>query len=87
MSAPFWVRFSVHKPGCVEAPSKSEAHDIAAKLTGETPTEIDRLPYPADPRLNVHRRAEDGIACPSFCHSPVECAGRTSCPQRYACSE
>lgn len=84
MNAPFWVRFSARKPACVEAPNKSEAHDIAAKLTGEVPTSVERLPYPAEPRLNPEMNSP---VWPSFCHSPSECVGRSSCPQRYACSE
>lgn len=40
-----------------------------------------RLPYPAEPRLDV--RSD----CPSFCYSPRQCKGRGSCPKSYACSE
>jgi hypothetical protein len=45
-------------------------------------TSIQPLPYPAMPRIGTWRSG-----CPSFCMSPKQCAGRSSCPRSYACTE
>ena len=39
-----------------------------------------RLPYPANPRLDVRHE------CPSFCYRPNQCKGRTSCPTAPSCT-
>jgi hypothetical protein len=74
----YWVRFADHAPGCVEAVTKDEAGERAAKF-GKV-EKIQSLPYPANPRLDV--RSD----CPSFCYSPESCAGRRACPKHYSCS-
>lgn len=76
---PYWVSFSDQKPGCIEAESPDEAKQVGDKLGAVTT--IERLPYPANPRLG--ERSET----PSFCYEPRKCAGWTSCPQRYSCVE
>lgn len=79
----FWVEFNNRKPGCISAKTKDGAMKIAEELAGPASVRrIDLLPYPASPQLNA---SVDG--CPAFCHSPMQCRGRTACPQRYACSE
>lgn len=80
--SPFWVRFDGHKAACVEDETESAAKAQAAKITGCEVIDIQRLPYPAEPRIS----AEKG-SCPAFCFSPTTCAGRGSCPKSYACSE
>lgn len=81
----FWCKFPTHKPGCVEG-TRDEIETLAERLTGEKPTEIFGLPYPANPRLNKVEHPKYG-ACPSFCYTPEQCKGRSSCPKSYACSE
>lgn len=78
---PFWVTFKTKASACIEAKSEDEARTLGAELRGDEVTRAQILPYPALPRLGVQSD------CPSFCHSPRQCAGRTSCPQNYACSE
>ena len=78
---PFWVTITGHSPVCVEAVSHEEACAIASKETGMDAASAKILPYPAEPRIG------EKTSCPSFCYRPRECAGRTSCPQSYACSE
>jgi hypothetical protein len=75
---------------CVEANTKEEASAVAVQAHGMEPVTVLCLPYPANPRLNkIEHEFSDGTksACPSFCYSPSTCAGRGSCPHRYACSE
>lgn len=78
---PFWVTFKSKPPVCVESSSESEAGGVAARLTGAEVLSVASLPYPADPRIG------EKSDCPSLCYEPRKCAGRTCCPQRYACSE
>ena len=78
----YWVEFKNRMPACVSAKGESEAKTLAEELGGNPVTQIRRLPYPAEPQLN-----QDPSGCPPFCHSPRKCAGRTSCPMSYACSE
>lgn len=73
---PWWI---VSKKVCVEAPTREEA----AKLASTTVDDVKALPYPASPRI-ASPHASD---CPSFCYTPEFCAGGTSCPKGYACSE
>lgn len=83
---PYWIRFTGRISGCVEAVNAKAAMKIAAKATGAEPVGADRIPYPAEPRINVFKYPEHG-ACPSLCYSPERCRGKTSCPKSYACSE
>jgi hypothetical protein len=90
MSNPFWIMFKDRPSACVEAPTGPEARELAEKLTGNVAVSSERIPYPAEPRLNRHLHTYSGgtqAECPSFCFAPHQCKGRTSCPQRYACSE
>ena len=87
---PYWIRFKNQKPGCVEAENEQEARKLASEITGSEVENIDRIPYPADPRLNTYEYLfGDGkkSVCPSFCYTPMQCLGRGSCPKSYACSE
>ena len=83
---PFWIKFETGAPGCVEAQTLDEAKAIAEQITGRKATGGDCLPYPASPRLNTHSYGGHG-PCPSFCYTPAECAGRSSCPKRRACDD
>lgn len=81
----YWLTFNDQSSGCVEADTAAEALQIAQRL-GKTSVDCQILPYPADPRL--HKQADEKYGpCPSFCWTPKACAGRTSCPKSYACSE
>lgn len=82
----FWVRFTKGKPACVEAQDADAAKAEAEKLSGRAVARVDRLPYPCEPRLNKHLQPH-GSVTPSFCFRPDQCCGRTSCPQRYSCTE
>ena len=77
--APFWVTFFGGKKAvCIETMTPEEARALGATM-GEV-RDVKRLPYPADPRT-------DPTDCPAFCYRPADCAGRTACPQRVACTE
>lgn len=70
---------------CVDAPNQETARAITVEKLGIKPEQIasvQTLPYPSEPRLNY----TDG-SCPSFCIQPDKCAGYSSCPKNYACSE
>ena len=84
--AAYWVKIDRggKTPGayCVEASSIIEIPAIVAQAFQDAAIQrIQMLPYPAMPRIGV----QSGV--PAFCYSPNECAGRASCPKRYACSE
>lgn len=78
----WWITFSDRKPACVYGGTEAEARALAAK----SGTVVSVLPYPADPRLDDRAGWGEG-QCPSFCHDPNNCAGRTSCPNRRSCVE
>jgi hypothetical protein len=78
---PYWVEFDSRAAVCVEATDPIEATSLAVAETKASVVKVRVLPYPAEPR--VGERGD----CPSFCYRPRECAGRTACPQAYACSE
>lgn len=93
----WWVTFSDGSQACLDTPrgyDQSRQGDVrradmlalAAEIKGIEATEIATLPYPARPRLNA-QVYDDGSSCPSFCFTPKECAGRTSCPRRRACDD
>jgi hypothetical protein len=82
----YWIKFSGHKSGCVDATTEESAKKIAKTATGHDAISCTILPYPANPRINKHVDPKYGI-CPSFCFKPEQCAGNTSCPQRYSCTE
>lgn len=101
MSA-YWVEFALHHPVCIVidyyTDRKAEKEDknggdwidptltrqrvnrIAKEATGEEPVAIDVLPYAANPLKGPYRDM-------TFCYTPHDCKGRTSCPKRRACSE
>ncbi len=76
----WWVKFSARSPVCVEAIDEHAARGKAAGETGCIPTSVERLPYPAEPRVG------DRSECPSFCYRPQDCVGRTSCPTAPSCT-
>lgn len=82
----FWLKFNERSGGCVEATDGDSAARIAKEITGFEPKSCERLPYPAEPRINMHHDEKYGV-CPSFCHAPERCRGNTSCPQNYSCTE
>lgn len=82
----FWLKFNERPSGCVEAKDEKEAAVVAKEATGFDAVSVQNLPYPANPRINQYDDPKYGV-CPSFCFKPRECAGNTSCPQRYSCVE
>jgi len=84
----FWMKFNgLHPASCVEAENKESATTIAEEKTGKKVSYCEGIPYPASPRLNQYVNPVWGVPCPSFCYKPEQCVGRTSCPQRYSCTE
>ena len=80
----WWISFSDRGPACAGFVTKKEADALAA-AAGEV-VSMERLPYPADPRLDDNKGWGEG-QCPSFCHSPNQCKGHGACPQSYSCTE
>jgi hypothetical protein len=78
---PWWLTFTDGTHGCVEARTLDIATTKAEDLTGKVVTVGKKLPYLAVPVL--YQESTD----PAFCHSPDRCAGRSSCPMDYACTE
>lgn len=76
----YWVKFKDGKGGCVEGTNAADATAEAESL-GEV-VSLKVLPYPANPRLSKVQSD-----CPAFCFTPHLCAGKSSCPKSYACSE
>ena len=74
----FWVNFSDRKSGTIEGATRVDALDLA-RAFGQV-VELEILPYPSEPRLDV--RSE----CPSFCYRPNQCKGRTACPTAPSCT-
>lgn len=82
----FWLTFKGHRSACMEAPEGEEAKRAATELTGAEVLTVERIPYPADPRIRPFKHPKYG-QMPSFCFRPEECSGRTACPQNYSCTE
>ena len=89
----YWLTFTDGTSGYCEGHNEFDAKQIAEKLCGKpvaggkyTNIAAKRLPYPAAPVIWQFDHPVSG-KCPTFCHSPRMCVGRTSCPQRSACSE
>lgn len=97
----YWITFADGSTGCLEAPipddytsnydwtkhppfTADNALTLASTLKGVQATKAQPLPYPAQPRLNVQQWPRYG-ACPSFCYTPTQCAGHSSCPKRISC--
>lgn len=85
----YWVTFVTNRKMCIEGKDEAAVRERALPI-GEV-SKIERLPYPAEPRLEPHEEftMTNGtkVSCPSFCLQPSLCVGRGSCPRRYACSE
>lgn len=79
---PWWVKFEDREPACVFTEWNAD-EDRAVFLAGEATESValsaKPLPYPARPQIGPHRDE-------AWCHSPEKCAGYSSCPNRYACS-
>ena len=89
----FWITFTDNSVGYCEGQNEYDAKVIAEKFSGKKvgggeykDFTMKRLPYPANPIIWQFDHPVRG-KCPPFCHSPRKCAGKTSCPQSYACSE
>lgn len=78
-SSPIEIHGRSYQSACVDLHDQDTARAAAAEF-GEV-LWIQRLPYPAFPRLTF------ADPCPAFCVRPQECAGRGSCPRHRACSE
>lgn len=86
----FWVTFkdNKHKAGTVSGYSEGITTKEAAKAKAEEVTgcEVDTvqiLPYGASPIIYAPEKDQHGF----FCLHGANCAGRSSCPRSYACSE
>lgn len=79
----YWIKFVSAPSGCVEAENEEAAKKFGEEATGSEAVNCNRLPYPADPRLN--REEHRGMVCPSFCYQPERCKGNTRCPERRSC--
>lgn len=90
----YWITFTDGTKGYCEGTSPYDAIQIAEKFTGKTATfeggkwdpKLKKLPYPANPIIWQFEHPVSG-KCPAFCHKPNSCAGHSSCPENYACSE
>lgn len=89
----YWIKFTDGSHGYCEGNSEFDAKKIAEKLTGKTvgggqykDFTMKKLPYPANPVIWQLDHPVTG-KCPAFCFKPAECAGSTSCRQRYSCTE
>lgn len=85
--ANFWVDFEDGSAGYVEAKDMREAATIADEKTGKKSKSVRTLPYPADPIIHRGEPHPEYGHCPAFCYTPKQCAGKSSCPKSYACSE
>jgi hypothetical protein len=77
----YWLSFTDGTHGCCEGATLAGAITKAEDLTGKVTQAGKHLPYFAVP---VIWQSGDE---PAFCHNPVRCAGRSSCPMDYACTE
>lgn len=89
----YWLTFTDGSKGYCQGGSEFDAKQIAEKLTGKKVAggeyrdiAAKSLPYPANPVIWQLDHPVSG-KCPTFCHAPNQCAGRTSCPQSYSCTE
>lgn len=89
----YWIKFKDGTSGYCEGETPYGAVQIAEGVSGKE-ADVDNkydpklktLPYPATPIIWQFEHPLRG-KCPPLCFAPAKCAGRTSCPQRYACSE
>ena len=86
----YWIKFKDRAPGCVEADDETAAMVAARVATIGLPISAMILPYPAEPRL-ITKMYKDSRGheynIPSFCFTPEQCCGKTSCPRRHSCVE
>ncbi len=79
---PWWVKFESGNPACINTEwgdDEDRALLLASEATGRVALSAKALPYQASPQIGA-LRAE------AWCRSPDKCAGHSSCPHRYACS-
>lgn len=81
----YWIDFTSKPSGCVHASSPDAAKTIATEKVGEVKA-VRVLPYQAEPQITKFIDPKYGEV-PAFCFEPRKCAGRTSCPQNYSCTE
>lgn len=88
----YWLTFTDGSNGYCQGVSEYDAKIIAEHLTGKTVAggaykdiAAKPLPYPATPVIWQLDHPVNG-KCPAFCFRPKECAGATSCPQNYSCT-
>lgn len=89
----FWLTFTDGSNGYCQGGNEYDAKKIAEKLTGKVVAggeykdiAAKPLPHPATPVIWQLDHPVYGKS-PPFCSRPDECAGKTSCPQNYACTE
>lgn len=91
----YWIKFTDGTEACCEGQTDFDAQRIAEKVSGKTVADkpnswtagnVTPLPYPASPVLWQLDHPVVG-KCPTFCHAPKQCKGRTACPQNYSCTE
>jgi len=83
---PYWVTFEDGSSGSCDGQDAYDAKTIGAKVAGKPVKAVKTLPYPATPIIWQFDHPVRG-KCPPFCSTPLSCAGHTSCPKNYACSE
>jgi hypothetical protein len=76
----FWVTFKDGERGCIHSRTVALAEQEAASIKGKPVEKVESLPYGAHPSI-------DEASFGDFCIHPNFCAGRSSCPRNYACSE
>lgn len=89
----YWLTFTDGTESCCQGQGEYDAKIIAEHFTGKTVAggkykdiAAKPLPYPATPVIWKHNHPVHG-ECPSFCHAPKQCAGRTACPQSRSCCD
>ena len=97
----YWIKFEDGTYKCCEGQTAYDAQMIAACLTGkkvdgaDTPEykfkadenpAIKELPYPAEPIIWQFKHPVHGV-CPTFCYTPAQCAGRSSCSRDPCCTD
>jgi len=79
----WWITFTDRGPACAGCVTREEAEALASEAGNWTGME--KLPYPANPRLDDNNGWGEGQT-PSFCHRPDSCKGRGSCPRNPSCT-
>lgn len=97
MAKAYWVKFEIGPNACVEADDEEQALSRATELAGRKAVSVQRLPYPAEPRLNrvadptPPRQRAVGFAAghnqaePTPTHCPSFCYDPRRCAGRTAC--